>query len=133
MRLFAYVFLGVLALQPLTADPAWAVRKIEVITTEFSNFSDKTLTSRDVEAALLKCSGKRGWKLQKASPGMMVGRIIVRGKHYVEVDIVYNSKAMSVTYKDSRNMRYNAKQETSHNRYKGWVTTMSNEVALCLT
>lgn len=132
MRIFAYALLGFLLLQPLTTRPALALQVVDTVYKEVSTFSSKPISAQTIEKAFKTCSAARGWKFTKASSGKLIGQLSVRGKHYVEVDVDYSSKAYKISYRNSRNMRYDAKQNIIHKRYNSWINNLSNDVIFCL-
>ena len=129
MRIFAYALLGFLALQSLAATPALAMQPVAPLSVDLSG---NNLSAGKVEKAFLNCGAQRGWKIKRISSGNLVGQLLVRGKHYVAVDIAYSSKGYTITYRDSKNMKYNAEKNVIHNRYKSWVDNLSNDVIFCL-
>jgi hypothetical protein len=132
MKIFTYAMLGIMAMQPLIATPALAVQKIAAVYEEVSSFSSKPISAATLEKAFRTCSVARGWKFTRVAPGKLVGQLNVRSKHYIEVEIAYNAKAYSISYRNSKNMRYNAAEKTIHKRYNSWVTNLSNDVQFCL-
>jgi hypothetical protein len=132
MKLLTYAFLGAFALQPLTATTAAALEKIQTSFVQLSEVTSKNTTIRGVENALKTCSSARGWKFSRVAPGKLIGQLTVRGKHYVEVDVEYSSQVFKISYRDSRNMKYNAEKNTIHNRYNSWIENLTNDVIFCL-
>ncbi|MFC4217310.1 hypothetical protein [Pseudophaeobacter arcticus] len=132
MKLLTYAFLGAFALQPLTATTAAALEKIQTSFVQLSEVTSKNTTIRGVENALKTCSSARGWKFSRVAPGKLIGQLTVRGKHYVEVDVEYSSQVFKISYRDSRNMKYNAEKNTIHKRYNSWIENLTNDVIFCL-
>lgn len=128
--------LRVLALSVFVAMPiasvAWAGKTIVVRYTEIASVTNKKLSSNQVASALSSCSAARGWKFSNAGSGQLVGKLIVRGKHFVEVGVEYTSKAYKITYRDSKNMKYDPATNTIHKRYNNWVENLDNDVRFCL-
>lgn len=132
MRILTYAVLGMLAMQLFIVTPAMAVQKIKTVNEEISSFTSKPISAASVEKAFKTCSSARGWRFKRLAPGKLIGQLNVRSKHYVEVEVAYNSKAYSISYRKSKNMRYNAKENTIHKRYNSWVSNLSNDVIFCL-
>jgi len=44
------------------------------------------------------------------------------------VDIAYDTKAFSITYKDSSNLQYDAAKSEIHKNYNGWVQNLENGI-----
>jgi len=132
MKLLTYAFLGAFALQPLTATTAAALEAIQTSFVQLSEVTSKNTTIRGVENALKTCSSARGWKFRRVASGKLIGQLTVRGKHYVEVDVEYSSQVFKISYRDSKNMKYNAANNTIHKRYNSWVENLTNDVIFCL-
>ena len=132
MKLLTYAFLGALALQPMTATTAAAVETIQTSYVNLSEVTSQNTTTRSVENALKTCSSARGWRFSRVAPGKLLGKLTVRGKHYVEVDVEFSSQAFKISYRDSTNMKYNAAKNTIHKRYNSWVENLTNDVIFCL-
>ena len=62
----------------------------------------KNYTLTDVRNAIMRAGASLGWQMQDVAPGHMVGTLNIR-THMAQVDIRYNTKAYSITYKDGRN------------------------------
>ena len=116
----------------LSASPVWAVETPIPIYTETSSITTKSLSASKVAQAISTCSAGRGWKFSKAGSGKMVGQLTVRGKHYVEVGVEYSAKAYKITYRDSKNMKYDVANNTIHRRYNSWLENLDNDVKFCL-
>lgn len=132
MRIFTYAALGMLALQLLIAGPAFAYPKVKTIYKEISSFSNKPISTSAIKKAFMTCSADRGWKFTQMSPGKLIGKLSVRGKHYIEVMVEYDSNAYKISYQDSTNMKYYAEENTIHRRYNSWTDNLSNDVIFCL-
>ncbi|RXK12564.1 hypothetical protein CP965_08265 [Halarcobacter mediterraneus] len=104
-------------------------RTTTVYNIDNSNYlSDKKLTTSKVERAIIKGSMKRGWVTKKIKTGLIEAKNNVRGKHLVIVNINYNSKGYKISYKDSRNMKYDAGSNTIHKNYNKWVSNLENDI-----
>lgn len=122
----------VIAAAPI-ATSAWAANETPVVRyTEIASVTNQKPSSNQVAKALSSCSAARGWVFTNAGSGKLVGKLNVRGKHFVEVGVEYNSKAYKITYRDSRNMKYDAAKNTIHRRYNSWVENLDNDVRFCL-
>ena len=132
MKLLTYAMLGMLAMQPLIATPALALQKIATVYQEVSSFSSKPISAATLEKAFKTCSSARGWRFARVAPGKLIGQLTVRSKHYVKIEVEYNSNAYKISYLDSTNMRYDAKTNTIHKRYNSWMTNLSDDVKFCL-
>jgi hypothetical protein len=88
-----------------------------------SGFGSRSQTLADVHDALIRAAGIRGWVIDDIEPGHAIGRIVVRGKHHVTIDITYSSETMSMTYVDSSNMDYEVRADGRyiHVHYNKWI------------
>ena len=48
--------------------------------------------------------------------------------HMAAVDITYNTKTYTITYKDSANLKYNPEDNTIHPAYKKWIQYLDNAI-----
>jgi len=61
----------------------------------------------DIKKAIIRGGGSQGWKMNADQPGHVIATLYIR-KHIAKVDITYNLKKYSITYKDSTNLKYEA-------------------------
>lgn len=132
MQKFLLTFFAVVFVASFATNPAMAGRTIVTVYTNLEAELGKPVSMKKVESAFKKCSADRGWRFNKVAPGKLVGKLAVRGKHYVEVSVSYNSKEYKISYQDSKNMKYKASANTIHKRYNSWVKNLDNDVKLCL-
>ncbi len=83
---------------------------------------------KEVETAIVT-GGMRShhWQISKVSEGVMVGTFTIR-THKAVVDILYGPNEYSIVYKDSQNLKYNAKKGTIHPRYNRVVANLSRAI-----
>ena len=79
----------------------------------------------DVTKAIKRAGAGLGWAMTPQGSGHMVGKLAIRS-HLAEVDIRYNTKTFSITYKDSRNLKYDGTE--IHSNYNGWVIRLRNMI-----
>lgn len=84
-------------------------------------------TMAQVEAAIKRAGASLGWHMKEIKPGHMEARLPVRS-HVAVADIFYNTKDFSIIYKDSTNLRYDAKDNTIHSNYNGWIQNLQNAI-----
>lgn len=116
----------------MTASPVVALEVVEQRYTDLASLTGKTFPASKIVSAFKQCSLSRGWKFDTNGSGRMIGQLFVRGKHYVAVDVAYNSKSYTISYRDSKNMKYNPETKKIHKRYNSWVTNLDNDVQFCL-
>jgi hypothetical protein len=85
----------------------------------------ESITMEDVSKAINRAGASLGWKIEPAGPGAMVGTLNLR-THTAVVDIRYDTKAYSIKYKDSKDLRYDGK--TIHRAYNGWVQNLDKAI-----
>lgn len=79
-----------------------------------------------VTRAIKQAGAGLGWAFTPKSTGHLVARLSVRSKHRAEVDIKYNTKTFSITYRSSHNLKYDG--ANIHNNYNGWVQRLRNAI-----
>lgn len=78
-----------------------------------------------VTKAIKRAGAGLGWALTPKKAGHMVGKLTVRS-HRAEVDIKYNTKTFSITYRGGQNLKYDG--TNIHNNYNGWVQRLRNAI-----
>ncbi len=102
--------------------PIYNVKDAPVITA-----SGKTPSLEEMQKAILTAGVGLNWNMAVVKPGHIVATLNVRS-HQAVVDIVYNSKTYSITYKDSTNLKYNADKQTIHENYRSWIQNLDNNI-----
>ena len=86
-----------------------------------------TATLENIEKAVVRAGAKLGWKIHPEGPGKAEGIILLR-THVAYVNITYDTKAFSITYKDSVNLDYMPKENTIHKNYNGWIQNLEKAI-----
>ena len=86
------------------------------------------LTAEEVQGAILRACGKRGWTPRIEAPGVIVASILVRQTYYAEVRIPFGPQAYSIMYGASRELDYNAEKRTIERHYNKWVQILSKDI-----
>lgn len=115
---FAVLALTLLAFG-CTTKPIYNVTAAPVSTTK------PNATLDDVRQAILRAGGTMGWQMTPDTPGHMLGTLALRG-HTAVVDINYNPKTYSITYKDSTGL--DADGTRIHNNYNGWIQNLDRAI-----
>ena len=89
--------------------------------------SGKAVTLDQVAKAIIEAGTERKWSMAVVKPGLIVVTLNVRS-HQAVVDIAYTTKNYSITYKDSTNLKYDAKQNTIHENYRSWIQYLDNAI-----
>lgn len=79
----------------------------------------------DVQKAIHTACIGRGWKVQDISPGIIEATLILRS-HTAVVDIKYNAKNYSITYKNSVGLNSNG--QTIHKNYNSWIQNLDRDI-----
>ncbi len=85
----------------------------------------KNVKLADIEKAIVRAGGTLGWRMKKVKPGHIIGTLFIR-KHMAKVDIKYSTKAYSITYRDSENLKYDG--SSIHSNYNGWVQNLDRAI-----
>lgn len=81
---------------------------------------------KEIAAAIIRAGAITGWEIVPIKPGLMTGTIVVRGKHTAVVDIAYDQKEYSITYRNSSGLKYT--DGKIHPNYNNWVTTLDYNI-----
>ncbi len=87
-------------------------------------------TMEDVQAAILRAGAALGWRMQPDRPGHITGTLALR-KHVAIVDIDYNPRTYSITYRESTNLDYDGTR--IHSNYNGWIQNLDQGIAAQLS
>ena len=87
--------------------------------------SGKAVTAEQVRTAIVGAGKGLGWSMTPADPGLVVGRITLRG-HTAVIDVRYTPKTFSIQYKDSTGLNYQNGQ--IHKNYNGWVDNLERDI-----
>jgi hypothetical protein len=87
--------------------------------------SGKAPTVEQVRSSIVRAGTALGWMMTPNDPGVVVGRIALRG-HSAVVEVRYTAKDYSITYKDSTNLEYRDGQ--IHKNYNGWIENLNRDI-----
>ncbi len=106
--------------------PAHAAKKIEnLVNLPLPDRIDGSrFTLEEVRALITQGCTKREWKPEFEEDSVITCSILVRGQHYVKVEIPFSEAAYSILYLDSEEMNYNEAKQTIHRKYNGWVKNL---------
>lgn len=90
--------------------------------------STRSLSLRDVQNAIIRAGATRGWTFEEQAAGHLVGKVTVRGKHYAEVDVLFDQNTFSINYRNSRNLNYSAENRAIHPNYNSWVNLLQQSI-----
>jgi caspase domain-containing protein len=93
------------------------------------NFSDvpikENVAMENVTKAIQAGAYKKGWKTRVVKPGEIEAEIVSR-KRMVKVRINYNTKNYSISYLDSKNLKYDGTK--IHRTYNSWVANLKKNI-----
>ncbi len=90
--------------------------------------SGSKVTTSKVETAIKKGAMRKGWVTKRVKRGLLEARNNVRGKYLVVVNIAYDTKGYKITYKDSRNLKYDPSTNTIHRNYNKWIANLERNI-----
>jgi hypothetical protein len=102
-----------------TSRPIYNVADAPVVT------SGKAASMQDVQGAIIRAGSSLGWKMSPAEPGLVVGRLDLR-THTAIVNVRYDVKTYSITYKESVNL--DADGTNIHKNYNGWIENLDRGI-----
>ncbi len=93
-----------------------------------SHYFQKRVATSQIARAIRDGANRKGWDTRKIRNGLMVATILVRNKYFVAVNIRYNAYGYKISYKNSRNMKYNPADNTIHPSYNKWVRLLQENI-----
>jgi len=87
--------------------------------------ANKVVSMDDVQKAIIRAGAGLGWQMKPVEPGLIVGTLTLR-THMAMVNVKYDTKIYSITYKDSSNLDYTG--DSIHKNYNGWVTNLDRGI-----
>ena len=100
-------------------------RTADVYNVQNAPGASKAVSMADVEMAIRRAGHGLGWQIVPQGPGKAEGLLVLRD-HRAVVNITYDTKNYSITYKDSSNLYYDGK--TIHSNYNGWVQNLDKAI-----
>ena len=89
--------------------------------------SHPAATMQTLEMAVIRAGAGLGWKITPQGLGKAEGLLILR-THTAVVEIVYDLKTFSITYKSSINLDYSDSDKTIHSNYNGWIQNLEKAI-----
>jgi hypothetical protein len=99
-------------------------------TIDIVNGSGNDLTMDQVQNAIMIAGQPYGWKMEIIEPGRIFATLKLR-VHVAIVDIEFNTKQYSITYKGSTKLKYKKNsdgKESIHSNYLRWIQTLKNSI-----
>jgi hypothetical protein len=116
------VLMSVLAVVFCLSSAFAASNKPDTLKVALSLKSDKAVMD-----AIIKGCESRGWVPSKSGDSEITATLDNRG-HHVAVKISYSGSGYEIIYKDSTNMKYNAKNNTIHPKYNTWTHNLNKSI-----
>ena len=95
------------------------------------NVSSANYDLSDVTSAIKSAGIGLGWQMKEETPGHIVGSLYLRS-YVAIVDITYTLDDYSISYKDSKNLRYDAGRNAIHSSYNRWIRNLAKKIDLRL-
>ena len=89
-------------------------------------------TLENIEKAVIRAGLTLGWQIVPKGPGQIEGILLLR-THRAVVDITYDTRSFSITYKDSVNLDYVETDKTIHSNYNGWIQNLEKAIRAQVT
>ncbi len=103
-------------------------RTNSIQTFDNSRYFQKRVSTNKIARAIRDGAQRKGWDIRKIRNGLMVATILVRNKYFVAVNINYNAYGYKISYKNSRNMKYNPADNSIHPSYNKWVRLLQENI-----
>lgn len=126
--------LAVLPFMALIAAPAHAGKHDPLYTPE----PIQVPAGKNAEAvrqAIRKALLGREWEAREVGPGHIQAKHTKTSKkdsYTAVVDVKYDAKTIRISYKDSQNLNYEAKDNTIHGTYNKWVRNIEKDIRVNL-
>ncbi len=82
----------------------------------------------EVRRTIIAGAQRRGWTPQLEGDSKIIASILVRSRHYAEVEIAFTATSYSITYRDSRELDYDKDDREIHGNYNKWVSNLSDSI-----
>src|SRR5262245_49924862 len=92
--------------------------------------ANRAVSAEDVQKAIVRAGARFGWQMIAKGSGTIEGTLVNR-EHRAVIDIKYNAKSYSITYKDSQMLQYDG--TNIHPNYNGWITRLENQIRVELS
>jgi len=97
----------------------------DVVDAPFALPAGKPLSMGEISRAIVDAGHSLGWSMQPTAPGKIAGRIALRA-HVAEIEVEYDTRSYSITYRDSSNLE--AKDGLIHSEYNRWIGNLDKAI-----
>ena len=93
------------------------------------------LPMKTVQNKLKQAFVNRGWNAKWVGNGHLIGKIIVRNKHTLVVDVRYNTRQFDINFKNSDNLKYRVRDGVQyiHSNANKWMMNVNNDARKLLS
>lgn len=84
----------------------------------------------EVRDAIIAGCRRKGWSPVVKDDATIKCSILVRAKHYAEVDIPFSTSSYSILYADSRVLDYDAETQRIHRNFNKWIILLSQAIQM---
>ena len=129
MKLKTFIFVTAFLFVNTEAS-AWTSKPILSIEDEPipAKFDGSARGLEEVRDAIADGCRAKGWHPVLDSETQINCSILVRGKHYAEVNIPFTESKYSILYSDSRVLDYDPERKLIHRNYNKWVILLSGAI-----
>ena len=106
-------------------QPLYNVEQAPIVTG-----SGKAPSLEEVGRTIRQAAVAREWTVHEQAPGHLVAVITPR-QHMAKVDIRYTTTSYSITYNDSRELKYDGKE--IHRNYNKWIKLLEQDINQAMT
>lgn len=87
-------------------------------------------TLDDIRGAIATAGSFRGWQVIEDAPGRLTMKNVIRGKHTVVVDVVFDTAGFQIDYVSSENLNYEERkgQAYIHPKYFQWTANLAQDI-----
>jgi hypothetical protein len=87
--------------------------------------ANRTVSSDEVGKAIIRAGARYNWQMLQKGAGTIEGVQVAR-EHRAVIDIKYNAKSYSITYKDSEKLQYDG--TNIHPNYNSWIQRLETAI-----
>ncbi|MES2942412.1 MAG: hypothetical protein V4772_06040 [Pseudomonadota bacterium] len=95
-----------------------------------TNASGKPMSNAEVRSSIVRAGTALGWQMRDEGSNKLVATLLLRD-HSAVVEIPYSSKAYSIKYRSSTNLKESG--GNIHKNYNGWIQNLTRRINAELT
>ncbi len=120
----------ILPLVTLIALPSHAGRHDPILSPEPISIPDGK-SAEEIRKSVRKALFDDEWETREIAPGRLQAKRSKRGKdevHTATIEVAYTGGSVRISYKDSQNLNYDAKDKTIHGTYNRWIRNLERRI-----